>query len=113
MIEDIEQLKDSANARRKKKRDKEISDLRKVLGMVEGRRLIWKLMSEAGVFRSSFDQSDMSMAFNEGRRDMGLMLMDDILKVAPQSFSQMQKEAVSDMKSEHAQGVEDVLDEEN
>ena len=111
MIEDLEQLKNSASENRKKKRDREIADFKKVLSMVEGRRFIWRLMAEAGVFRSSFNLSDLAMSNNEGRRDMGLLLLNEMLAVSPNSFIQAQREAVSDYKSEHAQNLEGALDE--
>lgn len=86
--------------RDKRRKDQELSDLKKVLSIVEGRRLMWRILSEAGVFRSSFNSNALNMAFSEGNRNIGLLMLNEMLKVSPNSFTQMQREYISDQKSE-------------
>lgn len=74
---------------------RQASDLRKVLNLPEGRRVLWRLLSEAGVFRSSFT-GDSETFFNEGKRSIGLTFMGDILAAQPESFTVMQREAGND-----------------
>lgn len=86
--------------RDKRRKDQELSDLKKVLSFVEGRRLMWRVLDEAGVFRSTFNSNALNMAFMEGNRNIGLVLFNEILKASPNSFTQMQREYISDKKSE-------------
>ncbi len=86
----------------RKRRDREISDLKKVLDSVEGRRFVWRLLSEAGVFHGSFNANALVMAFHEGKRDLGILLIGEINGHAPHRYVQMQNEWSSDQKSEKA-----------
>lgn len=84
---------------RKRKRDREDGDLRKVLSLPEGRRLIWKILAEAGVFRSSFTGNSETF-YNEGRRRIGLFILNEIMTVKPEAFTQMQQEVAFEAKAE-------------
>jgi len=70
-------------------------DLRKVLSSANGRRFVWRVISEAGIFKGSFTGNSGTF-FNEGKRDMGLFILNDILKSHPDAFAQMQREASTD-----------------
>jgi hypothetical protein len=85
--------------RRKLKRDREMGDLRTILGMPEGRRLLWRVLSQAQVFTASYT-GDQHTFFNEGKRNIGIWLLEDILHSKPEAFHQMQREAVSEQKKE-------------
>lgn len=69
------------------------NDFRAVVANAAGRRVVFDLLSDAGVYRSSFagEQSHLT-AFNEGRRDTGLRLMDRFERVAPAEFAKMLQE---------------------
>jgi len=86
--------------RNKRKRDRELADLKKVLQTVEGRRVVWRLLSEAGVFRSAFNPNALQMGFNTGNQNLGYLLWNDLNVVAPERYVQMQREYISDLKSE-------------
>lgn len=83
----------------KKIRQRELSDIRAVLKSPEGRRFIWKLLSDAGIFRSSFSQNAMQTSFMEGQRDNGLRLLHDVNEAEPNAFARMQAEYLSEQKS--------------
>lgn len=68
---------------KRRSREQEISDLCKVMGNKEGRRFMWRLLSEAGVYRLSFDRDAVMMAFNEGNRNTGLMLLNEVMAACP------------------------------
>lgn len=85
--------------REKKKRERDLSDLKKVLAMPEGRRLLWRLLSEAGVFRTTFTGNSQTF-LNEGRRQIGLLILSEIMQAKPEAFTQMQREYVSELKAE-------------
>lgn len=73
----------------RRQREREISDLCKVMGSKEGRRFMWRLLSDAGVYRSSFDSDVAMMAFNEGNRNIGLKLLNDTMTACPQHYARM------------------------
>ena len=50
--------------------------LRSLLSTKNGRAWLWDLMSELGPFQTSFTSSDpMTVAYNTGRKDVGLKLL--------------------------------------
>lgn len=104
MLEEELEKKKAIEDRNKRKIDRDLTDLKKVLSLVEGRRFIWRLLSDAGVFRSSFNANALAMSFSEGNRNLGLVVLNEILKVSPASFTQMQREHISDLKSEKTEG---------
>jgi len=52
-------------------RESEESDFRWLMGSRRGRRIVWRILEQAGTFRSSFSPTAMQMAFNEGFRNYG------------------------------------------
>lgn len=77
---------------RKRKREQEVSDLKWLMGHEEGRRIAWRFLEEAGVFRTSFSLSELEMAFREGNRNAGVKLLGEINEHCPQRYMQMVKE---------------------
>ena len=78
----------------RKERDRninEISDLKVVLGIPEGRRVLWKYLSECGVYKTSFTGNSETF-FNEGRRTIGLKIIADIYKSDVDAYALMMKE---------------------
>ena len=73
----------------RRQRDEEISDLCRVMSTKEGRRFMWRLLSDAGVFRLSFNVDAMQMAFAEGNRNTGLKYFNDIMAACPQLYTLM------------------------
>ena len=55
----------------------------------EGRAYFYDLLSYTGVYRTSFDPSNAKTAFNEGIRNVGLRLIDDMNRLAPGSYMLM------------------------
>lgn len=73
-------------------REAEARDLRQVMGSKEGRRFVWRLLSGAGVFRLSFNQNAMQMAFNEGRRSFGNETLADLKACCSDLYQRMENE---------------------
>lgn len=76
-----------------KERQQELDDIEKCLKTRHGRRLMWRVLELAGVFRSSFSTDALAMAFQEGQRNQGLILLIDIQTVDPDGYILMAKEA--------------------
>lgn len=73
--------------------DTEESDFKWLMGSKRGRRIVWRLLDRAGVFRLSFNTNSMQMAFNEGNRNFGNRILAMINSVSPEAFTLMMKEA--------------------
>ena len=87
------ELEEEANEREQKRRAQEqADDLRWLLSGPRGRRIAWRWLESAGVFRTSFSTDALAMAFAEGQRNAGLWLMDQVLAVRPDAYTQMVKE---------------------
>lgn len=67
-------------------------DLRLVMSHVGGRRLVWRLLDRAGMWRSSFVQDRNGTDFREGMRNTALMLWSDLQRACPQLLLRMQEE---------------------
>lgn len=65
---------------------REQDDLRWLLGHPQGRRISQRLMEQTGIYRTSFNHSGSVMAFNEGRRDIGLWFTAQLSDAAPDGF---------------------------
>lgn len=72
------------------RRDQEDAEF--ILSSLQGRRFYWKLMKKCGIFETSFTGNNTTF-FNEGMRNIGLMLLNELNEVAPQAYLQMIQEA--------------------
>ena len=79
-------------------RDRELHDLRSVMDSVEGRRFVWRLLSQAGVFRTSFTGNSTTF-FNEGMRNMGLIVLADVQEACASQYLVMMNESKKDLET--------------
>lgn len=101
IFDDVEKRRKEIADDERRKLDREQSDLKKVLSLPEGRRLLWRLLAESSVFHVTYAEETNRTMFNEGRRSLGLLFLHDILRAKPEAFTQMQREAAaSDQKPE-------------
>lgn len=94
---------DEENVRTRKRkdesiRDRELADLKMVMDSLEGRRFVWRLLDKAGVFRTSFTGNSTTF-FNEGMRNMGLVVLADVHEACAEQYIQMMTEAKKDTES--------------
>lgn len=86
-IDDDQRLAEQEAAKRKKRID---DDLNTVLATPAGRRLIWKLLGDLGVFSLCYSSdSDRDTAFNLGARNQGLRMLAHIHEVCPERYLEM------------------------
>ncbi len=77
-----------------KLRERELAEAFKwLMGDARGRMLMWERLGDAGVFRCSMAPSPEQTAFREGRRDMGLRDLDQIMRLCPEQYTRMTAEA--------------------
>lgn len=72
---------------------REIEDMTKLMDTAHGRRFMWKLLGQCGVFRLSYSGELASTSFNEGQRNIGLGLFAEIMAHCPHLYLLMADEA--------------------
>lgn len=88
-----QEAREKAEREQQKRREQERDDFKRVMADAWGRRFVWRLMGEAGVFRSSFVPGDaLAGAFAEGQRQQGLRLVNEVLAVCPEHWLTMIRE---------------------
>lgn len=92
----VKQAKDEERLRR----EELLRGLSKALMDAEGRKLFWSYLSFCGVYRTSFTNDYGTTAYNEGRRSVGLKILDDIVSASPEFFMLMMKENQKDQGEE-------------
>lgn len=91
---------------------REQDDLVHVLSDHAGRRFVWRLLTESGVFRTSYVAGSFDLtAINEGRRMIGLKLMADIHQLDPAYYLKMAQEAAAAERQAENTNKEDVTNE--
>lgn len=71
----------------------EVDDLCWLMGSKRGRRVMWRLLTNAGVYRLSYTQGDaLGTAFQEGNRNQGLRLMSLLMEHASEAYGLMVQE---------------------
>lgn len=90
-----EDFKAEQAAKKRITQEVEDQDLKWLMSGKRGRRVVWRLLSEAGVFQRTFNTNAMTMAFNEGHRDYGTQLFAAIMALCPEQFLVMQSEALN------------------
>ena len=92
-IRSQERAKAETDTRNKLARDTEESDLKWLVSTKRGRRIAWRLLEQAGVFRMTFNTNAMQMSFSEGNRNMGNKWLALITEISPDAFTMMLKES--------------------
>ena len=86
-----EKQREEAKKRAKLAADVEVEDFKWLMGNKQGRRIVWRLLERTGVYRTSFRLNN-EMAFLEGQRNVGLILIDLIHANSPEMYLTMLKE---------------------
>lgn len=92
--------KANAKLRNKLAVETEEADIKWLMGSKRGRRILWRLLDRAGVFRLSFNTNAMQMAFAEGNRNEGLRTLGMIHSQCPELYPTMVKENVHDRNTD-------------
>jgi hypothetical protein len=94
-----ERSKADRELRERLARENEEADIKWLMGNKRGRRVIWRLLDQAGVFRSSFNTNAMAMSFAEGHRNYGLRILGMIHTQCPELYPTMMKEQTADERT--------------
>src|SRR3990167_6287746 len=71
----------------------DIEDTKWLMSTKRGRRMLWRVLDRAGVFRLSFNTNALAMAFAGGCKNEGLRTLDMIQQASPDLYPTMLKEA--------------------
>ena len=77
-------------------RNNDDADFKWLMGSKRGRRIIWRQLDRAGVFRLSFNTNAMQMAFAEGNRNEGLRTLSQIHTLCPELYPVLIKDNIND-----------------
>jgi hypothetical protein len=102
-IFDDEDLNKRREERQRRLSERNQGDLRRVLSTVEGRRFVWRVISEGGPFRSSFNPNGLIMANRTGQQDIALFVLKNVFEAQPEAFAKMQSESASDKLLQEAE----------
>ncbi len=91
--EEREELAADELKRQQLRRENELNDLRLICETERGRRFIWRLIEQAGVWRTTYTGEALSAAFAEGKRNTGLKVFSDVMEACPDQYLAMAKEA--------------------
>lgn len=95
----------AAGFRLKRERERELSDFRAMMQLEEGRRFIWRLLETSGFQKSSFTGNNETF-FNEGMRNIGLIVWADLNESSSDLYVQMLQEAKERAMKEEALAAE-------
>ena len=85
---------------RKLDRETDEADFKWLMSSKRGRRIIWRLLNRAGVFRSSWNTNSMTMAFTEGCKNEGYRTLQHIHALCPELYSVMVKENANERNTD-------------
>jgi hypothetical protein len=95
-----EKAKSDREVRERLAKENEEADLKWLMGSKRGRRVVWRLLDQSGVFRLSFNTNAMQMAFAEGNRNYGNRTLAMIHALCPELYPQMVKENTNDRNAD-------------
>jgi hypothetical protein len=72
--------------------DREMRRIRDVMSSALGREFIYELVTSANLFCTTFNPEFGTMAFNEGRRSVGLQILSQLQAHVPQQYDLMMRE---------------------
>jgi len=102
-----EKRKSEKDVRDRLTRETEEADIKWLMGSRRGRRILWRLLDQTGVFRLSFNTNAMQMAFAEGNRNYGNRTLAVIHTTCPELYPLMIKEQSNDRDADDGTGRND------
>ena len=86
-----EQQAEKKQKDRKLNRDGQIEDFKWLMSDQRGRRFVYRVLEMTGVYRTSFTGNSTTF-FNEGMRNVGLMVVNEIHEHCPELYATLIKE---------------------
>ena len=83
---------DARKLNEREQRAAEIAEIAWLMDAATGRKIVFAMLTQAGVFRSSFAGDPYTTAFNEGQRNIGLWLLSRVQNFTPAQYAIMIEE---------------------
>lgn len=90
---DDEERKAEMEAKQQILAQRDIKDIQFVMGSEQGRRVVWSLLEKGQVFGACFNVDPSITAFNEGQRNLALVLFQRVMAHCPDQYLKMAAEA--------------------
>ncbi|HGH4679983.1 TPA: hypothetical protein ACJIWS_000072 [Enterobacter roggenkampii] len=90
---DEEELRIQNERKKHDLEQREKDDIKFVMGSEQGRRVIWSLLEKGQVFGTCFNVEPHITAFNEGQRNLALVLLQRVMAHCPEQYLKMAAEA--------------------
>ncbi|WP_270613132.1 hypothetical protein [Citrobacter freundii] len=90
---DDEGSKAELDAKQQLLAQRDIDDIKFVMGSEQGRRVIWSILERGKVFSPCFAGDSHLTAFNEGQRNLALALFQRVMAHCPDQYLKMAAEA--------------------
>lgn len=90
---DEDKLRADHEAKQELLAQRDIEDIQFVMGSEQGRRVVWSLLAKGQVFGACFSVDPQVTAFNEGQRNLALMLFQRVMAHCPEQYLKMAEEA--------------------
>jgi hypothetical protein len=69
----------------------QVKDLKAILSTQEGKRFIWRMVEQCGVYRGGFLPRDESI-FRDGEQNIGIWLLAQVTEANPNALIEMMKQ---------------------
>ncbi|EML7012488.1 hypothetical protein PAG51_19805 [Klebsiella pneumoniae] len=90
---DEEELRIQNERKKHDLEQREKDDIKFVMDSEQGRRVVWSLLEKGQVFGSCFNVDPHITAFNEGQRNLALVLLQRVMAHCPDQYLKMAAEA--------------------
>lgn len=90
---DEEELRIQNDRKKHDLEQREKDDIKFVMDSEQGRRVVWSLLEKGQVFGTCFNVEPHITAFNEGQRNLALVLFQRVMAHCPDQYLKMASEA--------------------
>lgn len=90
---DEEELRIQNERKKHDREQREKDDIKFVMDSEQGRRVVWGLLERGQVFGTCFNVDPNITAFNEGQRNLALVLFQRVMAHCPDQYLKMAAEA--------------------
>ncbi|MDX7049611.1 hypothetical protein B9Q32_05500 [Enterobacter kobei] len=90
---DEEELRIQNERKKHDLEQREKDDIKFVMDSEQGRRVVWGLLEKGQVFGACFNVDPHITAFNEGQRNLALVLLQRVMAHCPDQYLKMAEEA--------------------
>lgn len=85
----------------------DIADFKWLMGDSRGRRFMWRTMGSCRIFQGSIGPTDAITNFNEGQRNVGLLLLSQVNNLTPELYAVMAAENVEQPADDQPQETDE------